>query len=48
MNKNTTELTVSFPEGLRQLRREKDWSQGRLAAKAGIGIQRISKYEERS
>ncbi len=42
---NIIELTASFPERLRQLRRERDWSQGQLANKAGIDIQRISKYE---
>lgn len=36
---------ASFPKILRQLRRNKDWSQGQLAQKIGIDTQRISKYE---
>lgn len=39
------DATTSFPERLRRLRRERDWSQGQLAQKIGIGTQRISKYE---
>jgi transcriptional regulator with XRE-family HTH domain len=45
MSDNPIELTASFPERLRQLRRERDWSQGQLANRAEIDTQRISKYE---
>jgi transcriptional regulator with XRE-family HTH domain len=45
MSDSGMELTASFPERLRQLRRERDWSQGQLAKRAGIDLQRISKYE---
>lgn len=45
MNHKDTQITASFPERLRRLRRERDWSQGQLAKKVGIDIQRISKYE---
>jgi transcriptional regulator with XRE-family HTH domain len=34
-----------FSNTLRQLRKNKDWSQGQLAQKAGIDLQKISKYE---
>jgi transcriptional regulator with XRE-family HTH domain len=36
---------ISFPNILRRLRKNKDWSQGQLAQKAGIDLQKISKYE---
>ncbi|MDL2274679.1 helix-turn-helix domain-containing protein [Desulfosarcina sp. OttesenSCG-928-G10] len=36
---------TSFPDILRLLRKNKDWSQGQLAQKAGIDLQKISKYE---
>ncbi len=45
MSNKATQITASFPERLRRLRRERDWSQGQLANKIGIDIQRISKYE---
>lgn len=45
MNLKTLEITASFPERLRRLRRERDWSQGQLAQKIDIDAQRISKYE---
>lgn len=45
MDNKDTQITASFPERLRRLRRERDWSQGQLANKVGIDIQRISKYE---
>jgi transcriptional regulator with XRE-family HTH domain len=45
MSNKRTQITASFPERLRRLRRERDWSQGQLANKLGIDIQRISKYE---
>ncbi len=35
----------SFPNILRQLRKNRDWSQGQLAQKAGIDLQKVSKYE---
>lgn len=35
----------SFPARLRQLRKNRDWSQGQLAQKVQIDTQRISKYE---
>lgn len=41
--KNNDDL--SFSNTLRQLRKNKDWSQGQLAQKAGIDLQKISKYE---
>jgi transcriptional regulator with XRE-family HTH domain len=43
MSDNPIELTASFPERLRQIRRERDWSQEQLANKAEIDNQRISK-----
>ena len=36
---------LSFPNILRRLRKNKDWSQGQLAQKAGIDLQKVSKYE---
>lgn len=36
---------LSFPSILRRLRKNKDWSQGQLAQKAGIDLQKVSKYE---
>lgn len=45
MNDKNIEITASFPERLRRLRREREWSQGPLANKVGIDIQRILKYE---
>jgi len=41
----TSMNTLSFPGMLRQLRKKKDWSQGQLAQKAGIDLQKVSKYE---
>ncbi|MCP4720213.1 MAG: helix-turn-helix transcriptional regulator [Desulfobacteraceae bacterium] len=41
--KNNNDLF--FPNILRRLRKNKDWSQGQLAQKAGIDLQKISKYE---
>jgi len=35
----------SFPARLRQLRKNRDWSQGQLAQKIQVDTQRISKYE---
>jgi transcriptional regulator with XRE-family HTH domain len=43
--KEIQNIADSFPERLRRLRRERDWSQGQLAQKIGIDTQRISKYE---
>lgn len=43
--KKTLDITTRFPEQLRRLRRNRDWSQGQLAHKVGIDTQRISKYE---
>jgi transcriptional regulator with XRE-family HTH domain len=45
MNDKNIQITASFPDRLRRLRREREWSQGQLAKKVGIDIQRISKYE---
>ncbi|MGB5987661.1 MAG: helix-turn-helix transcriptional regulator [Desulfobacterales bacterium] len=45
MNAKDNKITASFPERLRRLRRDRDWSQGQLAHKVGIDVQRISKYE---
>jgi transcriptional regulator with XRE-family HTH domain len=45
MSNNVIEPTVSLPERLRQLRWKRDCSWRKLANKAGIDIQRISKYE---
>jgi transcriptional regulator with XRE-family HTH domain len=45
MNAKDNKITASFPERLRRLRRDRDWSQGQLANKVGIDVQRISKYE---
>ena len=36
---------MSIGEKIRQLRREKDWSQGQLAIKLGISEKHISRYE---
>ena len=36
---------MSIGEKIRQLRREKDWSQGQLAIKLGISERHISRYE---
>ena len=41
----TKNNTPSFPDILRRLRKNKDWSQGQLAQQAGIDLQKISKYE---
>ncbi len=45
MNDKNIQITASFPKRLRRLRRDREWSQGQLAQKVGIDIQRISKYE---
>lgn len=38
-------IALLFSERLRQLRKNRDWSQGQLAQKVHIDTQRISKYE---
>ncbi len=45
MNTTKSNNDLSFPNILRRLRKNKDWSQGQLAQKAGIDLQKVSKYE---
>ena len=45
MKDKQNNISTSFPQRLRRLRRYRDWSQGQLAQKIGIDKQRISKYE---
>lgn len=45
MEKQLVYMDESFSHRLRQLRKQRDWSQGQLAKKAGIDTQKISKYE---
>ncbi len=45
MDTSKNKNPLSFPIILRRLRKNKDWSQGQLAQKAGIDLQKISKYE---
>ena len=39
------DITVTFSERLKLLRKSRDWSQGQLALKVHIDTQKISKYE---
>ena len=45
MEEKETVLSPDFPAKLKELRKSRGWSQGQLANKVGIDIQRISKYE---
>jgi transcriptional regulator with XRE-family HTH domain len=45
MKEKQTILSVAFPSKLRELRKNRGWSQGQLAKKIGADLQRISKYE---
>ena len=45
MKNKQNNISSPFPQRLRRLRRDRDWSQGQLAQKIGIDKQRISKYE---
>jgi transcriptional regulator with XRE-family HTH domain len=38
-------ISPDFPKKLKQLRQGKEWSQGQVAMKIGVDMQRISKYE---
>ena len=43
--KESLVLSKDFPKKLRQLRKQKEWSQGQLAKKIKADIDRVSKYE---
>lgn len=45
MDTAKNKIPLSFSIILKRLRKNKDWSQGQLAQKAGIDLQKISKYE---
>jgi len=45
MTDKQSKKTTEFPQKLKQLRQEKGWSQGKVAMKIGVDMQRISKYE---
>ena len=45
MKKENTVLSADFPAKLKELRKNKGWSQGQLAKKIDADLQRISKYE---
>jgi len=45
MKKENTVLSDDFPAKLKELRKNKGWSQGQLAKKIDADLQRISKYE---
>jgi transcriptional regulator with XRE-family HTH domain len=45
MKAKKTILSADFPTKLRDLRKGRGWSQGRLAQKIGADLQRVSKYE---
>ena len=45
MRKENTVLSADFPAKLKELRKNKGWSQGQLAKKIDADLQRISKYE---
>ena len=45
MKKENTVLSADFPFKLKELRKNRGWSQGQLAKKIDADLQRISKYE---
>ena len=45
MTDNDSILSRDFPDKLKNLRKNRGWSQGQLAQKIGADLQRISKYE---
>ncbi|MBA4369353.1 MAG: transcriptional regulator [Desulfobacterium sp.] len=45
MTKKQSIVSPDFPKKLKQLRQTKEWSQGQVAMKIGVDLQRISKYE---
>lgn len=45
IKKENTVLSADFPAKLKELRKNKGWSQGQLAKKIDADLQRISKYE---
>lgn len=45
MTDKQSKIDTDFPKRLKQLRQEKGWSQGQVAMKIGVDMQRISKYE---
>lgn len=45
MDKKQSVVSPNFPQKLKQLRQSRDWSQGQVAMKIGVDLQRISKYE---
>lgn len=45
MDEQEIKIAETFPKTLKELRQNKGWSQGQLAKKVGVDIQRISKYE---
>ena len=45
MTDKQSAISPDFPKKLKQLRQSKEWSQGQVAMKIGVDMQRISKYE---
>ncbi len=45
MTDKQSAISPDFPKKLKQLRQSKGWSQGQVAMKIGVDMQRISKYE---
>ena len=45
MAKKQSIVSPEFPKKLKQLRQNREWSQGQVAMKIGVDLQRISKYE---
>ncbi len=45
MEEKETVLSPDFPAKLKELRKNRGWSQGQLAMKIGADLQRVSKYE---
>lgn len=45
MKEKKTPVAPEFPERLKALRKDRNWSQGQIAMKIGVDPQRISKYE---
>lgn len=45
MKNEQTVLSADFPAKLKELRKQRGWSQGQLAHQIGADLQRISKYE---
>jgi len=45
MKDKQSKESAEFPQKIKKLRQEKGWSQGQVAMKIGVDMQRISKYE---